>query len=59
MRAETQSLVAEIGIRTAHRRRYPKRGARLPILDALSLAKDVDTEEEALALDAAFRADDA
>jgi len=30
-----------------HRRRYPERGGRIPILDGLSLARDIDTEGEA------------
>ena len=33
--------------RYEHRRRYPDRGARFPLMKALSLAKDIDTEEEA------------
>lgn len=42
----------EVRIRRAfiteeHRRRHPERRGRVPILDALSLAKDIDTEEEA------------
>ncbi len=30
-----------------HRKRYPERLGRLPLMSALSLAKDIDTEEEA------------
>jgi hypothetical protein len=30
-----------------HRRRFPDRGGRIPILDALSLARDIDTKAEA------------
>jgi hypothetical protein len=33
--------------RYEHRRRYPDRVARFPLMKALSLAKDIDTEEEA------------
>ena len=33
--------------RSEHRRRYPDRVARFPLMKALSLAKDIDTEEEA------------
>jgi hypothetical protein len=31
----------------SHRRRYPDRKGRVPILDVLSLAKDIDTQREA------------
>ncbi|MCP4203592.1 MAG: hypothetical protein GY769_16860 [bacterium] len=36
-----------IFVRYRHRRRYPERRGRLPLLEGLSLAKDIDTVEEA------------
>ncbi|MFO7581597.1 hypothetical protein [Guyparkeria sp.] len=38
------------GIKTSHRRRHPERRVILPITDELSLALDIDTEEEAAAM---------
>lgn len=37
----------QIFIRRAHRKQYPQRRFRMPIVDDLSLALDIDTEEEA------------
>jgi hypothetical protein len=34
-----------------HRRHYPERQGRMPVLEGLSLAKDIDTEEEARELE--------
>jgi len=43
-----------------HRRRFPRRRGRIAVLDVLSLARDIDTEEEALELtDSEARADHA
>ncbi len=39
--------VAGVYVRRLHRREHPGRQGRMPILDGLSLAKDIDTEEEA------------
>ena len=36
-----------IYVRSEHRRRHPERRGRLPLMAALSLAKDMDTQEEA------------
>lgn len=36
-----------IYVRSAHRREYPHREGRLPLMAGLSLAKDMDTQEEA------------
>lgn len=36
-----------IFVRSRHRRRYPERYGRLPLIDAISFAKDMDTQEEA------------
>ena len=38
-----------IFIKTRHRKKYPDRGVSLPQMHALSLAEDIDTEEEARA----------
>jgi hypothetical protein len=32
----------------SHRKRYPDRGGRIPLVEALSLARDIDTESEAV-----------
>jgi hypothetical protein len=53
-RAELERTVRRLFVSHRHRRRYPERRVVLPILDALSLAKDVDTEEEARELGAEF-----
>ncbi|MGH9382087.1 MAG: hypothetical protein ACRD2Z_15950 [Thermoanaerobaculia bacterium] len=36
-----------IFVQSRHRRRHPERGGRFTVLSAVSLAKDIDTEEEA------------
>lgn len=41
------TLLRQIFIKRQHRRRYPRRGGRVAVLDCLSLARDIDTEEEA------------
>jgi hypothetical protein len=45
--AELEERVSRLWVRHRHRRRHPERRGRVPILDTLSLAKDIDTEEEA------------
>lgn len=46
-----ERAVRRILVRYGHRRRYPRREVHLPILaGALSLARDIDTEEEARAI---------
>ena len=47
---ELEDAVRLMFANRAHRKRYPKRRIRLPITNAMSLAKDIDTHEEALAL---------
>ena len=43
-----ERAVRRVMVRFGHRRRYPRRQVRMPILaGALSLARDIDTEEEA------------
>ena len=44
---ELQDRMRKIYIRYRHRRRYPHHVGRVPLLDAISFAKDIDTEEEA------------
>lgn len=40
-------LVQRLYVLHSHRRRYPERRGWMPVLEGLSLAKDIDTEEEA------------
>jgi hypothetical protein len=54
-RASLEAHVGRIVLTARHRRERPELGVRLPILDALTLAEDVDTEEEARALGARLR----
>lgn len=51
-RSELERTVRRIFCTHRHCRRHPERGVRLPIVDGLSLALDVDTEEEARQLGA-------
>ena len=44
---EVEDRLRRIWVRTSHRRRYPERRGRVMILDGVSLARDIDTEEEA------------
>ena len=44
---EVAERIRRVFFRYRHRRRYPERKGRFPMLHALSLAKDIDTEEEA------------
>ena len=46
---DLERRVGRILLKARFRARHPERGVRLPILDALSLAEDIDTEEEARA----------
>ncbi len=46
-RQELEDWSRTIFIKTRHRKRYPGRGVSLPQMHALSLAEDIDTEEEA------------
>jgi hypothetical protein len=45
--ADLEDVLRRIFVRDRHRRRYPDRRVLVPITDALSLALDLDTEEEA------------
>jgi hypothetical protein len=42
-----ENSIRRIFIRYRHQKEFPDRRVHLPIMDALSLAKDIDTEEEA------------
>jgi len=46
-RQQLEDTLRKILVRSRHRRRHPERRVRLPIVDALFLARDIDTEEEA------------
>ena len=54
-RAELEDAVTKIAVKGRHRKAFPERGARLPILDGLTLAEDIDTVEEAEEIDRAWR----
>lgn len=51
-RTRIENTLRRIFVRAQHRRRYRDRRISLPFVDALSLAIDVDTEEEARAIGA-------
>lgn len=51
-RAQLETALRNVFVKRRHRRRYPERAVRLPMLPALSLARDIDTVEEARALGA-------
>jgi hypothetical protein len=48
-RERLERALRKIFVTSKHRRRYPDRRVRLPIAEGLSLALDIDTEEEARA----------
>ena len=48
--AELEDAIRHIFTKRRHRRRHPQRAIRMPILEGLSLARDIDTVEEARAL---------
>ncbi len=49
-RAGLEKAVRRLFVKWRHCTRYPERGVALPFTDELSLALDIDTEEEAQAL---------
>jgi hypothetical protein len=49
-RAHLEDAMRKIFVTARHRRRYPERRIEMPVLEGLSLALDIDTEEEAAAL---------
>ena len=55
-RERLERSVRRVVVSYGHRRRYPRRGVRVPILPGiLSLARDIDTEEEAHAIGAEWQ----
>jgi hypothetical protein len=50
LRTELEDAVRKVFVAGAHRKRYPDRRALLPLVEGLSLALDIDTEEEARAV---------
>src|SRR5262245_11687692 len=48
-RQRLERALGQIFVTARHRKRHPQRGVRLPIVEGLSLALDIDTEEEARA----------
>lgn len=46
-RGHLEEAIRRIFVTARHRRRYPERRVLMPILEGLSLALDIDTEEEA------------
>ncbi len=57
LRSELERATGRLAIKWRHRRKYRGRGVRLPILNGLSLAQDIDTEEEAQELGAVLERD--
>jgi hypothetical protein len=49
---ELETAIRRMFVKRRHRKRHPERRARLPILRGMSLARDIDTLEEAAALGA-------
>lgn len=50
--AEMERTIRRMFTRRAHRQRHPERRVAMPILDAVSLARDIDTVEEVVAMGA-------
>ena len=50
--SELELAIRRMFIKRRHRRRHPGRKVRMPVLDAMSLARDIDTQEEAVAFGA-------
>lgn len=53
-RAELEHAMRRVFVKRRHRIRHPERRLRMPFLRALSIARDIDTVEEARALGATF-----
>lgn len=51
-RAHLEDAIRRIFVTARHRRRYPERRVLMPVVEGLSLALDIDTEEEAEAMGA-------
>ncbi len=50
--SELELAIRRMFIKRRHRRKYPERKVRMPVVDAMSLARDIDTQEEAVAFGA-------
>lgn len=50
--SELELAIRRMFIKRRHRRKYPERRVRMPVVNAMSLARDIDTQEEALAFGA-------
>jgi hypothetical protein len=50
--SELELALRRMFIKRRHRRRHPDRKVRMPVVDAMSLARDIDTQEEAIAFGA-------
>lgn len=50
-RTGLEDALRKIFVKTRHRRRHPERRIHIPFVDELSLARDIDTEEEAREVD--------
>ena len=50
--SELELAIRRMFIKRRHRRKYPERRVRMPVIDAMSLARDIDTQEEAVAFGA-------
>ena len=55
LRSELEEAIRNVVVKTRHRKRFPERGVRFPILEGLTLAQDIDTEEEAQELEEKWR----
>ena len=53
-RPELESHMRRVFVKRAHRKNHPERRVRMPFLRAMSIARDIDTVEEARALGATF-----
>ncbi len=56
VRARLEHALRKMFVTSRHRKRYPDRRVRLPIMEGISLALDIDTEEEARAAGANVQA---
>lgn len=52
---ELETALRHIFARRRHRKRHPERRIQTPVISALSLARDIDTQEEAVAIGASLR----
>ncbi len=57
-RARLEDAVRGIFVTARHRKRHPERWVSMPVVDELSLALDIDTEEEAREMGAELSEDD-